>query len=586
MSNYLHSLTLARWLDDTHILIARRGDNLQALDRAIANYCALRSTPSQCLGATDKLKKAFESWVLHKMQQAGQGMWHPGLFQDARKNRVWQGDRRNDRGAMTRLYACLYTDAQVAATAAIQRENLLQAEREAIAYMQECTEKLAAKLFAGKTCQFRVMSTRRAAAITGPDGRRTDDPRSAGPAPQAGRLDRARAYYDAHQDQWWSRARLAGQAGDNLGSAFLHTEHAVVMLRSGVTSDDHSKARIANWLLAILSEVARDHLPASVVNAFIAVYESFFSEVVATLVPVLGPVATTMSGAMKIAQSVRQSHAAQSIEAKPFAKGQSAVAAIQAVTRLMHEQANMQGRLGARQAAFGVGRLVAELLPGGQGVSIGIAAGKAVGDLIIMFQFFMVDWKQREQVNALLAGLEDPDLPGNTRTSLSTSIDLFARCPLLAAYWVLIAETSSVIGICADDLAADSFMQQVEEISRTCLADLRSAAADLVANHPLVIPELSAHRLIAEASSATPHSTRYRRVVDTIKDSFCGWTIYRRAVRLFPAPAWKDRLVGLSSEEYFAQQAAAAARGSATQPAQTPARAAGVQGLMDRLARR
>ena len=92
------------------------------------------------------------------------------------------------------------------------------------------------------------------------------------------------------------------------------------------------------------------------------------------------------------------------------------------------------------------------------------------------------------------------------------------------------------------------------------MEELRSAAADLIAESSLVIPELSAHRLIVAAQSATPYSTTWSSMTESIKRSVRGWSIHKRASGVFPPPAWKSRVIGVGSDEYFAAQEAQGAR--------------------------
>lgn len=579
MPSYLQTLTLPKWLSDTHILIGMRGDNLQALDRAIANYCALRTVPSQCLAATDQLKKAFESWVLHKIQQAGQGLWHPGMFQDARKNRVWQGDRRNHQGAMTRLYECLYTDAEVAAAAATQLENLLESEREAIAYMQACAGKLGAKLFAGKTCELRVMGKRAAVTITRPGDtlgpgdlqiRAALDRLSGAPRSTAAGLWRSgQAHWYANQERWRARATGAREAGAHMADTAENVDQALLGGARDFASQAASGERVGMWLRDLLLSLLPAQAEDAVIRLFINVNRYTIEKLLEGLVPVFGPIASSLRGGEALRTAVRQTWSARAIENAPFAKSVSAMAAIDGIVRLMREEAANQRKVGLRQLGSSLTRLIVDSVPGAQGAGIALGLASSVAELGIMFIEFVDALEQRDALNAYLLNLPDPDSVQGPVSMMQINLDMFRRYPLLGAYWVLIAETSTVIGLIPEDLTASNFLQQVEEISRTHLAELRSAAAELVAKSPLVIPALSSHRLIAQAREATPHSTLWRRVADSIKDSFHAWTIYRRAVRVFPAPAWKDRLVGLSSEEYAAQQAAIVTVSTAAAPPPT-----------------
>lgn len=310
----------------------------------------------------------------------------------------------------------------------------------------------------------------------------------------------------------------------------------------------------------MLMKMVPSHVERSAVDLFIKVNAMAFAKTVKSLMPVVGAVQGIGSGLVEVAKAQMKIQSAESIDAHRFSKGESAALAIEAVTRLMREQGRSKRSAALRQTASATAQTLISVIPGAQVAGSGASLASALIELLILFKEFMEDKATRDAMNRYLANVVDPDTAGSTVDDIETGRELFAKFPLLGAYWVMIADTSSVIGICAEDLTAANFMQQVERISRTHMEELRSAAADLIAESSLVIPELSAHRLIVTAQSATPYSTTWSSMTESIKRSVRGWSIHKRASGVFPPPAWKGRVIGVGSDEYFAAQEAQGAR--------------------------
>jgi hypothetical protein len=486
--NYLLHLTPAQWRRDTQIMPPLRGSRLQQLDAAVLDYCTHRHTPTKCLAVTDGLRKAFEVWALHKIEQAGRGVLRAHALAEPANRRIWEKDRHNHSNAMTHLFNALIANSGVGGSTALSREEL-----EAIRYMRECTEKLAAKLFAGKTAEFRLLESK-------------------------------------------ASGRVSAAAFGALG------------VKSGVSSAQE----VMSWIKSLLRTAAAQEPSAdTMVELFIESHLPAVSAAVKELMPILGTVASGATFTYSLVTAVKKKRASDAIARAPFSEGQSAVAAIKAVTQLLQEENKILALRTSKAAAVFGASLATELFPGAQAAGAGIRVAAAAANLLDLFYHYMKDWQLRARLTAYLATIQDPDTAGNQKGRLVTSVEMFREFPLLGAYWVLIADTSSVIGICADDITSKSFIAQVEHISRTHLLAVRNAAAKLVAGHRVVIPELLSHRLIAELGyfSGTPQSNFWVRVVDPIVDSFRSLVNYRRLFSKLPPPDWKDRLVGISSEE-------------------------------------
>jgi hypothetical protein len=574
--NYLRGLTYEKWLRDTAVSMGRRGEHLQALDQAIREYCTQRFDNAKCLETTLKLQDAFARWALRKA--GDHGIVNPGSVHEPQKKAIWSRDRRNHSKAITRLYDALYTEAERQG-AALAKTNTDRAEREAIEYMEECTRTLAAKLFFGKTCQFRFLAKTASAVVTRPEDRldaqelqwrASLDGLSAsagggrnGLLSPAELVDAASDLVSENRDRFTAARDLFDSVSGGLSEVAEHGSDLVEAAGggrlpfSGDSVINQWTDKASAWLQNVLMQLVPKDVERSAVKLFMAANSSAFGKVVKKLAPVIGPAQAIGSGLSQVAAAKLLAHRAKTIEVQRFTKGETAALAIEAIVGLMRDQAKSKRNAGLRETASATAQTVISLIPGAQLAGTSASLTSALIELIILFKEFMEDKATRDEMNRYLQAIQDPEKVGSN-INIAVGRELFEKYPLLAAYWVMIAETSSVIGLCAEDLTAHNFMQQVEQISRGPLERLRTAAAELIAESSLVIPELSAHRLIVQAQSATPYSTRLSTLSESIKRSVRGWTIYRRAAGAFPAPAWKDRIVGISNQDYFAKQDASA----------------------------
>ncbi len=562
-NNYLQGLSIERWMRDTYIALGHRGEALQALDQAIRDYCVQCHDNERCLQTTLNLQDAFARWAMRK---AGDyGLVNPASIHDPRKMAIWTKDRRNHSGAITKLYDALYTDADKQ-RGIIAQQNLTQAEREAITYLEECTKKLAAKLFAGKTCEFRFLAKKASVAITKYEDtldsrelaiRSSLDPLS----PSTGRswsslISRAEAFIDANSGRMQAAHAVGTSVSDGFGGAYEQTVSLVesasnIHVKAGRSPLSDATDRASTFLMSMLLRLVPDRTERSAIELFCKLNSTVFAKTVNSLMPVLGSAKSIGESVMKVTEGQLQIRSAHSIETHRFTKDESAALAIEAVTRLMRDQGESKRKEGLRQAAFATANTIISLIPGAQiaGASTGLAS--ALVELLCLFKGFMEDKATRDAMTDYLSKIKDPDTSGSQTHDIETGRELFVKFPLLGAYWVMLADTSSIIGICAEDLTASNFMEQVEKINRTHLQALRSAAADLIAESSLVIPELSAHRLIANPKSATPYSDTMSSLSESIKRSIRGLSVYRRATGIIPTPSWKSRIVGNSSDQYF-----------------------------------
>jgi hypothetical protein len=563
-NNYLQGLSIERWMKDTYIALGHRGEALQALDRAIRDYCVQSHDNERCLETTLNLQDAFARWAMRK---AGDyGIVNPASIHDPRKMAIWTKDRRNHSGAMTKLYDALYTDADKQ-RANMTQQNLTRAEREAIAYLEECTRKLAAKLFAGKTCEFRFLAKKASVAITQYEdtlGSRDlalrsslDRVSASGGWNWSSLISRAEALIEANSERAHSAYAVASSVKDGFGG--VH-EQTVLLIESASNIDmsgsknllSGAADRASTFLMSALLRLVPDRTQSGAIELFCKLNSTVFAKTVSSLMPVLGPVQSIGESVMKVAKGQLQIRSAKSIETHRFTKDESAALAIEAVTRLMREQGESKRKEGLRQAASSAANTIISAIPGAQAVGAGVSLASALVELLFLFKGFMEDKATRDAMTAYLSKIKDPETSGGQTADIETGRELFTKFPLLGAYWVMLADTSSIIGICAEDLTASNFMEQVEKINRTHLQALRSAAADLIAESSLVIPELSAHRLIANPKSDTPYSSNISSLSESIKRSIRGLSVLRRAKGLFPPPTWKSRVVGISSDEYLA----------------------------------
>ncbi|MBK1662680.1 hypothetical protein, partial [Paracraurococcus ruber] len=221
--------------------------------------------------------------------------------------------------------------------------------------------------------------------------------------------------------------------------------------------------------------------------------------------------------------------------------------AVRGIATLLEAEATAKAKAGTRHLTSGTAALGLVLVDGGTVSGPAVGAATVLADLLVLAAEYVEAWKHREAVNAYLEQVE-------AAGRLDVGPGLFCHSPLLGAYYLLIAETSTVIALCLDRISQPGVMQEIETIVREDLPGVLEKASDLVAASHLVVPGLLSHRLHHDRTRVTRAKELAAGAGAATRGFFsrlASVACFRRA--LGTNPPSDPRYVGISSTEYFAQ---------------------------------
>ncbi|MFC7538674.1 hypothetical protein ACFQU2_03390 [Siccirubricoccus deserti] len=222
------------------------------------------------------------------------------------------------------------------------------------------------------------------------------------------------------------------------------------------------------------------------------------------------------------------------------------------VGELLDDECKAKTKAGALHMVSGGTAVGLVFVDGGtvSGPAVGMA--QLLAELLLLAAEYVEDYKHRNAVNKYLEEIAQAG-------TLDVGVELFKRSPLLGAYYLLIAETSSIIALSLDRINHPGVLQEIEGMVRQDLPEVLEKAADLVAASHLVVPGLLSHRLHSTKTKTTRAKEAAISAGTTVKNFFsrlASVACFRK--NLGTNPPSDPRYVGFSSTEYFAQQDAAA----------------------------
>jgi len=552
----IRSLSAAQWKELTRANFMHvRGENMRRLDAAVEAYLSNK----QSVEAMDQMRKGFRDWAAHKYQQKKKTLVYPTDFTKPVKEQLWHDEPRNARGAMTALFKLLFTPELLALESGVSR--MTAEELAAIAWWKAEIDKRAYEIFKGQRLEFRVLVpgapkvrlsqagdypaqslSNQLAALPAPT---TDAPATPGRIARIG-------------DAISSAGGVVSGAASSAGGVVVDyvkvggASEAANLVNQGYSLGS-GIAGLAKGIELSIGSMAGVDDPHIAVTILSAMGLPSAAQIAGKMVPFFGGAANLLKGGKELAQAVLAYRVANRIRGRQdrFREGAARQAVI-GVGELLDDECKAKTKAGALHMVSGGTAIGLVFVDGGavSGPAVGMA--QLLVEILLLAAEYVEDYKHRNAVNQYLEEIA-------TAGTLDVGVELFKRSPLLGAYYLLIAETSSVIALSLDRINHPGVLQEIEGMVRHDLPEVLEKAADLVAASHLVVPGLLSHRLHSSKTKATRAKEAAVSAGTTVKKFFsrlASVACFRK--NLGTNPPSDPRYVGFSSAEYFAQQDAAA----------------------------
>jgi hypothetical protein len=558
----IRSLSPARWKELTRANFMHvRGDNMRRLDAAVEAYLINK----QSVEAMDQMRKGFRDWAAHKYQQKKKTLVYPMDFTKPVKEQLWHDEPRNARGAMTALFKLLFTPELLALEGGVSRMSA--EELAAIAWWKTEIDKRAYEIFKGQRLEFRLLTPAAPKVRISEAGdypaQMISDQLAALPA--APGMQRRMAQRRMPPSRMAQIGDTLSTAGSTLGSAVSSAGGAAVDYASaggageaiGLVSNAYllgsgiaSLVKGIETAISGMAGVEDPHIAATILSAMGL---PSAAEIAGKMVPFFGGAASLLKGGKELAQAVLAYRAANRIRGRQdrFREGAARQAVI-GVGELLDNECKAKTKAGALHMVSGGTAIGLVFVDGGAVSGPAVTMAQLLAEILLLAAEYAEDYKHRNAVNQYLEEI-------TTAGTLDVGVELFKRSPLLGAYYLLIAETSSVIALSLDRINHPGVLQEIEDIVRHDLPEVLEKAADLVAASHLVVPGLLSHRLHSSKTKTTRAKEAAVSAGTTVKKFFsrlASVVCFRK--NLGTNPPSDPRYVGFSSTEYFAQQDAAA----------------------------
>ncbi len=177
----------------------------------------------------------------------------------------------------------------------------------------------------------------------------------------------------------------------------------------------------------------------------------------------------TLYHSIMLAANMRKVYQLESAE--PALASGDPTAALLAVQELAkRETAHSAGRMASYAAETG-GKLVGTFVDGGTATAAVAGAAATISRMLITLNAMRVDVLEMRAANRLLAQVDALDAT------------LFAKSPLLGCYFLVCADTSTIVNFMFKDLGKPGFKYEVEKACKDHLATTLTIASHLVYDH-------------------------------------------------------------------------------------------------------
>jgi hypothetical protein len=457
--------TLAEWKAGTSSFAHSRSDALQRVDRAIAQYHLVRTEL-----ALSQVAAALDYWIRVKQDEAGD---------NDRTGTAWKKSARNKKLYVEHLHQFLNP----------RPENISDpADRAAREVVDQAIAAAAKNIFKGTRVDFKLFGAKQKARIT-----------------VAERVTTAKSQGWFHQaaSTVASRAPRVAQAAQLVKSTGSSVRDAAGDLREGVQTAMQSGLHVpsfADQTQAFIKQITGTDSPSAVQKVMDVAGFHSLSNFAANCAPFIG----IISGGLKVTQKIyaivekRMDRSDLRARAHVLRPGDPK-AAFEALDRMLDDEIDDATRELAIEGAAFVAKTALGFADGGVISGPAIGAAQTLAEIVLLIKAIAGEYREKEEANKLLAQI--------SADGAVFDLQLFEKCPLVACYFLMIADTSTVLFVMTSTYGQPGWQLDVENMKKICDPILKKAAY-FIDDSRLEINLLSAHRLAFE-------KTHQRRVIET-----------------------------------------------------------------------
>ncbi len=443
---FLRMPTLEQWKDGTSVTGRIRSTELKAIDTAIQTFNGQPNDQN-----LRRVAVALDVWILSKQRAAGEGPAGVG----------WKRNERNTKRLfMESLYDFLHP----------RPETFLDAADEAArAAVREGVANAAKAMFAGTSVGFKIFSDKQYARIT-----------------PAEKLQQANAKLGL-------ATRIKDQAIKS-GAPGLKGVHGLVKsagaVKSAVGAASGAKAAVnpldfAGQTRDFIFGITHSGAAVEAVMQIAGLQSvATFAANCTPLLGVLGSAAKATKAAYDlISASLAQDDLASR---RQVIRPGDPRAALDALNTLMDREVERAGESLAINATATLAKAGTLLLDGGVISGPALGAAQSLAELMLLIGEIAYDYREASEANAILLEM--------SKNAKPFDVELFRRCPIVACYYLMIADTSTILFFLTSDYGRPGWQLKVEEMKR--IADpIWEKAAQFIDRSRLEVRPLSAHRL-------------------------------------------------------------------------------------------
>jgi len=449
---FMRMPTLDQWKDGTSVTGRVRSAELKAIDTAIQTF---NGQPNEA--NLRRVAVALDLWIQAKQRAAGEGPTGQG----------WKRNERNTKRLfMESLYDFLHP----------RPESFLDdADKAARQAVRDHIAKAAGAMFSGASVGFKVFGEKQHALITGPDKLRQAN----------AKLGLGSRIKDQAVKSGLAVGQGGGVAVGSAGYALKSAVKAGSAVKSVVTPQEFA-AQTRAFIFGIT------HADAAV-NAVMDIAGlhsvATFAANCAPLLGALGSAAKATKAAYDMVSAVLAQE--DLVSRRAVIRPGDPRAALDALNQLMDQEISRAGDSLMINAAATVSKLGALLLDGGAISGPAIGAAQSLAELLILIGQIAYDYREMTDANAILQDM--------TKNGKPFDVELFRKCPIVACYYLMIAETSTILFFLTSDYGRPGWQLKVEEMKK--IADpIWEKAAEFIDKSRLEVRPLSAHRLAFKKS--------------------------------------------------------------------------------------
>jgi hypothetical protein len=441
------------WMTGTSVFGLTRSNDLKRLDRAIAQYNKVSNELNFA-----QVAAALDNWIRVKQDEAN----------EPRNGTAWKKSARNRKLYVQSLYDFLNP----------RPETFLDAaDEQARAVVNEAIKDAAKTIFTGTQVNFKVFGAKQQARVTVAD--------KLAKATSPGALQRL-----------WARAPRIGAGVASAASAGNGAYGAVKGVVNGTQTAVRTGLSVPGFdeqtRKFVASITGSNQSVEQVMN--VAGFHSL-----ANFATHCAPLINIISGGYGVTKKLYDLVEAKLTQndlrsrAHVIRRGDPK-AALEALNRLMDAQIKERAQDFAITGAAMLAKTALAFADGGVISGPAVGAAQTLAELMLLIGQIAREYREKEEANVVL---------GQIATRGATfSVDLFQKCPIVACYYLLIADTSTILFVLTSEYGQPGWQFKVEEMKKCCDPILKKAA-EFIDQSRLEVNLLSAHRIAFEKSLTT-----------------------------------------------------------------------------------